>query len=90
MTKRILIADDHISVLRAIKTALAAHADWEVCGDAADGQEAVDKATELHPDLVVLDLAMPRLDGLEAAKESTNGFRMFRSSCTRSTSQKRR
>ena len=68
MKKRILVADDHLSVLRGIRAALEAHPDLEVCGEAVDGQEAVDKASELHPDLVILDLAMPRLDGLKAAQ----------------------
>lgn len=68
MTKRILIADDHLSVLRGLRATLEVHSDLEVCGEAVDGQEAVDKASELHPDLVILDLAMPRLDGLKAAQ----------------------
>ena len=69
MTKRILIADDHESVLRSLRALLGAEPGWEVCGDAVDGREAVAKAVELRPDLVVLDLAMPRLDGLRAAQE---------------------
>lgn len=48
---------------------LLAKADWEVCGDAVDGKEAVAKATELHPDVIILDLVMPGMDGLSAAKQ---------------------
>ena len=69
MAKRILIADDHESVLRRVRGTLEAHADWEICGEAADGREAIAKTTELKPDLVILDFAMPRLDGLQAASE---------------------
>ena len=56
-------------MLRGLRALFAANPRWEVCGDAADGKEAVAKATELRPDLVVLDLAMPRMDGLRAAQE---------------------
>jgi DNA-binding NarL/FixJ family response regulator len=67
MPKRILIADDHESVLRRVRAAIESHADWQVCGDAVNGREAINKAAELKPDLVVLDFAMPRMDGLKAA-----------------------
>jgi DNA-binding NarL/FixJ family response regulator len=65
--KRILIADDHESVLRRVRAMLEADPILEVCGDAVDGREAIEKAAKLHPDLVILDFAMPRLNGLEAA-----------------------
>jgi DNA-binding NarL/FixJ family response regulator len=67
--KRILIADDHELILRGVRALLRANPGWEVCGEALDGREAVTKAIELRPDLVVLDYAMPCLDGLSAAKE---------------------
>ena len=67
MAKRILIADDHESVLRRIRAMLEDDPVWEVCGDAVDGREAIEKAAKLKPDLVILDFAMPRLNGLEAA-----------------------
>jgi DNA-binding NarL/FixJ family response regulator len=66
---RILIADDNESVLRAVRASLESNPDWTVCGEAADGVEAVVKAKELYPDLIILDLAMPRMDGLEAARQ---------------------
>jgi len=67
--KRILIADDHESVLRGVRAMLEAHPGWEVCGEAANGYEALTKAIELRPDLIILDFAMPELDGLKAADE---------------------
>jgi CheY-like chemotaxis protein len=67
--KRILIADDHESVLRRLRAMLQRDPVWEVCGDAVDGREAIEKAVKLHPDLVILDFAMPRVNGLEAASQ---------------------
>jgi two-component system response regulator NreC len=67
LAKRILIADDHESVLRRIRAMLESQPGWEVCGDAVTGQETISKAVELKPDLIVLDFAMPQLDGLHAA-----------------------
>ncbi len=65
---RVLLADDH-GILRAgLRALLASEPDIEVVGEAADGEEAVDRAAALDPDVVVLDIAMPRLDGLEAAR----------------------
>jgi len=68
-TKRILVADDHGSILRALRVMLEAHPGWEVCGEAVNGYEAIIKAIELRPDLIILDFAMPRVDGLKAANE---------------------
>jgi DNA-binding NarL/FixJ family response regulator len=65
---RILIADDNPQILRSVRRALEAHGDWEVCGEASDGFEAVSRTAELNPDLVILDMSMPRLNGLEAAR----------------------
>jgi DNA-binding NarL/FixJ family response regulator len=65
---RILIADDHDLFRRGVKALLQSHAGWEICGEARTGSEAVDKAKELMPDVVILDLRMPDLDGLEAAR----------------------
>jgi DNA-binding NarL/FixJ family response regulator len=60
----ILIADDHELVRRGIRALLEVRPDWTICGEAATGREAIDMATRLHPDLVLLDLSMPELDGL--------------------------
>jgi DNA-binding NarL/FixJ family response regulator len=68
MAIRILIADDHELVRQALRSLIESHQGWEVCGDADDGDEAVTKAAELCPDVIILDLAMPRMDGLEAAR----------------------
>jgi signal transduction histidine kinase len=64
---RILIADDHELVREGLRALLAARPAWEVCGEAADGVEAIEKAAALQPDIVLLDVSMPRLSGLEAA-----------------------
>ena len=68
MAIRILIADDHELVRQGLRGLIESHQGWEVCGDAEDGDEAVTKAVELCPDVIILDLAMPRMDGLEAAR----------------------
>jgi two-component system nitrate/nitrite response regulator NarP len=66
-TARVLLADDHELVRRLLRRALAAHPHLELVGEAADGSEALALARELAPDVVVLDLAMPELDGLQVA-----------------------
>jgi DNA-binding NarL/FixJ family response regulator len=66
---RILVADDHDVVRCGIRTLLEGHPGWTVCGEARDGREAVAKVEELRPDLVVLDVAMPMLNGMDAARQ---------------------
>jgi len=65
----ILIVDDSPLVRRALRSSFEQHTDWIVCGEAADGREAIEKARQLNPDLIILDLSMPRMDGLAAARE---------------------
>jgi DNA-binding NarL/FixJ family response regulator len=65
----ILIADDHEVVRRGIRTLLEVRPEWKVCGEAATGREAAEKAKQLGPDLVLLDLSMPEIDGLEAIQK---------------------
>jgi DNA-binding NarL/FixJ family response regulator len=65
----ILIADDHEVVRRGIRALLEARPEWKICGEAATGREAAEKARKFRPDLVLLDLAMPDIDGLEAIQE---------------------
>jgi DNA-binding NarL/FixJ family response regulator/anti-sigma regulatory factor (Ser/Thr protein kinase) len=64
---RILIADDHELVRQGLRALLSSRPTWEVCGEAVDGVEAVEKAAQLRPDIVLLDVSMPRMNGLEAA-----------------------
>jgi len=65
---RILVVDDHDLMRRGIKTLLSAKPGWEVVGEAHTGREAVTKAEELKPDIVILDVSMPDLNGIEAAR----------------------
>ena len=66
---RILIADDHGLVRRGIREVLHSRPGWRVIGEAANGREAVAKAIELKPDVAVVDIGMPELDGIEAARQ---------------------
>jgi DNA-binding NarL/FixJ family response regulator len=67
MPKRILIVEDEISVRNAVRTFLEHQSKFEVCGEAANGVEAVERANVLQPDLIILDLSMPHMNGIEAA-----------------------
>lgn len=67
--KQILIADDHEMLRRGIRNALEDRQDWQICGEAVDGQEAVNKVNTLRPDLVILDINMPVLNGLAAVRQ---------------------
>jgi two-component system vancomycin resistance associated response regulator VraR len=67
MHKRVLIADDSSSVRDVIRTFLRDHKEIEICGEAADGLETLEKAQRLKPDLVLLDLVMPEINGAEVA-----------------------
>jgi len=62
---RVLIADDHAIVREGLRAILEAQPDFEIAGEAVDGQEAVDKTIQLKPDIVIMDLTMPRLNGLK-------------------------
>ena len=64
----ILIVDDHEAVRRGIRSLLSARSDWQVCGEAVDGEEAVAKAKELRPTVILMDISMPRMDGLAATR----------------------
>lgn len=66
---RILIVDDSGLVRSRLREMLQQHAQWKVCGEAANGREALDKVQTLRPDLIVLDFLMPGMDGLQAARE---------------------
>lgn len=69
MKLRILLADDHEIVRRGLCALLQKHEGWEVVGEATDGREAVEKAKQLKPDVVILDVGMPNLNGLDATRQ---------------------
>jgi DNA-binding NarL/FixJ family response regulator len=66
---RILIADDHPIIRKTVRSTLEQHPRFEVCGEAEDGVRAIEEAQRLKPDVVVLDVSMPVLGGLEAARD---------------------
>jgi len=65
---KILVADDHDIIRRGLKHLLTSKPGWEVCGEAKTGREAVALAEQLKPEIVVMDIGMPELNGLEAAR----------------------
>lgn len=67
MPKQILIADDGSTVRQVIRTFIETRTGFRVCGEAVDGLDAIEKAKQLKPDLILMDLAMPRMSGAEAA-----------------------
>lgn len=69
MAVRILVVDDHEVVRRGLRALLPTELEWKVCGEASNGLEAVEKAKRLKPDLVIMDITMPELDGLEATRQ---------------------
>lgn len=71
MPKSILIVDDSVVVRKIVCETLSREAGWEVAGEASNGREGVEKAQQLKPDLIVLDLSMPVMNGLDAARELT-------------------
>lgn len=68
MEKRIVVADDNAAVRHALRNVLESKGNWKVDGEAVDGQDAIEKAKQLHPDLVVLDVSMPVMNGIDAAR----------------------
>jgi DNA-binding NarL/FixJ family response regulator len=69
MKLRILLADDHEIVRQGLCSLLQKHDGWEVCGEASDGREAIEMAKQLKPDVVILDIGMPYLNGLDATRQ---------------------
>ena len=69
MKLRILLADDHEIVRRGLCALLQKHEGWEVIGECSDGRDAVEKAKQLKPDVVILDIGMPNLNGLDATRQ---------------------
>lgn len=67
MAVRILVVDDHEMLREGVRSLLAKlRPDWQICGEAADGDEAISLARKLEPDIIVLDITMPKMSGLEA------------------------
>jgi DNA-binding NarL/FixJ family response regulator len=69
VSKRILLADDHDIVRKGLRSILENQPDWEVCGEAVTGREAVELTSNLNPDVVVVDISMPELNGLDATRQ---------------------
>jgi DNA-binding NarL/FixJ family response regulator len=69
MPARILIVDDHEVVRQGIRTILKARPQWEVCGEAINGKDALEKAKKLNPDVIIMDITMPEMSGIEATRE---------------------
>lgn len=68
MPKSVLLVDDNAAIRRMLCRLFTSEADFQICGEAEDGQEAIEKAQELHPDLVVMDLSMPVMNGIVAVR----------------------
>ena len=68
---RVLVADDHEVMRMGIRNLLQFQSGWSVCAEASNGQEAVDKAFQFHPDVIIMDITMPVMNGLEAAQQIT-------------------
>ena len=69
MPLRILVVDDHDVVRQGVRLILRDQPDWQICGEAENGAEALQKERQLHPDLIILDLTMPDIGGLQVANE---------------------
>jgi two-component system, NarL family, nitrate/nitrite response regulator NarL len=65
---RVLIVDDHAVIRRGVQGILSIYPEWELCGEADNGHDAVRLASELHPEIVIMDVSMPGMNGLEAAR----------------------
>jgi len=69
MSSKILIVDDHEVVRQGIRTILRARPHWEICGEAINGRDAIEKARNLDPDVIIMDITMPEMSGIEATRE---------------------
>jgi DNA-binding NarL/FixJ family response regulator len=75
---RILVADDHEIVRRGLVSLIKSHPDWEICAEADNGRQAVEKANQSKPDIAILDIGMPVLNGLEATRQILRGHHAVR------------
>jgi DNA-binding NarL/FixJ family response regulator len=71
MGSKILIVDDHEVVRQGVRTILRSRPQWEVCGEAVNGKDAIEKAKALDPDVIIMDITMPEMSGIEATREIT-------------------
>jgi DNA-binding NarL/FixJ family response regulator len=69
MPLRILVVDDHAVVRRGVRSLIESHEGWQVCGEAITGREAIEQSRRLRPDVVVMDLSLPELNGLDATRQ---------------------
>lgn len=69
MSHTILLVDDSTLIRHSLRSCIEQNSDWEICGEAENGKVAVEKVKQLHPDVVILDLHMPVMNGLEAARQ---------------------
>jgi DNA-binding NarL/FixJ family response regulator len=74
MAVRVLIVDDSEIFRAGLRTIIEAQDNWEVCGEAGDGVDAIQKSRQLTPDLIIMDLSMPGMSGLQAASEILDEF----------------
>lgn len=68
MPKLVLVVDDNAYIRQSLCQLFGSQADFELCGEAVNGQEAIEKAQELHPDVIVMDLSMPVMNGIDATR----------------------
>jgi two-component system nitrate/nitrite response regulator NarL len=66
---RVLVADDHEVMRMGIRNLIQFQSGWSVCAEASNGQEAIEKAAQFHPDVIIMDITMPVMNGLDAARE---------------------
>jgi DNA-binding NarL/FixJ family response regulator len=74
MPVRIMIADDNAMLRGALRALIETRPDWQVCGEAANDREAAERAAELKPDMIILDLMMPEKGGMQAARDIVSAF----------------
>ena len=78
MSVRVLLIDDSKNVVRELRSLLSLNPGWLVCGEAINGVEAVEKARSLRPDLILMDISMPQMNGIEATRITAGKFLSLR------------